>query len=93
MQGPDLRVADYFHAADFGYKLRLLPAIEQLGAAGVLRLSLTKRRASALKASSYLYRLSGDAPLVLIAITEEIYVLLLSAYPRPHQDYLSVTTF
>src|SRR4051812_547355 len=49
----------------------------------VLRLSLARRRASALKASSYLRRLSGDAPLGFAAITEEIYVLLLSVIPRP----------
>jgi hypothetical protein len=49
----------------------------------VLRLSLTRRRASALKASSYLRRLSGDDPLVFAVITEEIYFLLLSVLPRP----------
>jgi hypothetical protein len=55
-------------------------------AACVLRLSLAKRSASALNASSYLRRLSGDVPLNLVAMTEEIYVLLLSVLPRPPQD-------
>ena len=53
--------------------------------AWVLRLSDARRRtsASALNASSYLRRLSGDAPLDLVALTEETYVLLLSGLPRP----------
>jgi hypothetical protein len=54
-------------------------------AACVLRLSLAKRRASALNASSYLRRFSGDAPLAYAAITEEIYALLLSGLTRPPQ--------
>ena len=54
-------------------------------AACVLRLSDARRNASALKASSYLRRLSGDAPFFLAVITEEIYVLLLSGLPRPPQ--------
>ena len=40
-------------------------------------------QAAALKASSYLRRLSSDIPLVLVTITEEIYVLLLSVMPKP----------
>lgn len=54
-------------------------------AACVLRLSPAKRRPSPLNAASYLRRLSGDAPLVLVAITEETYIPLLSALPRPPQ--------
>jgi len=54
-------------------------------AAWVLRLSLARRSASALNASSYLRRLSGDAPLDFAAITEELYVLLLSVFSRPPQ--------
>ena len=54
-------------------------------AACVLRLSLARRRASALKTLSYLRRLSSDDPLVFAVITEEIYVLLLSALPSPPQ--------
>jgi len=45
-------------------------------AACVLRLSAARRRDSALKASSYLRRLSGDDPLDFIVMTEEIYFLL-----------------
>ena len=52
-------------------------------AACVLRLSEPRRRASALKALSYLRRLSSDASLLLTVITEEICVLLLSTLPRP----------
>ena len=85
------QVAGHLHTAHLGPKLRLLPAVEQLGAevgscraAGSrLRLSLARRSASALKASSYLRRLSGDVPLVLASITEEIFVLLLSVVPGP----------
>jgi hypothetical protein len=54
-------------------------------AAWVLRLSDARRRASALNASSYLRHLSGDVPLFLAVITDEIYVLLLSGIPRPPQ--------
>jgi len=48
----------------------------------MLRFSPAKRRASAFNPSSYLCRLSGDDPLVLVTITEELYALLLCAYPR-----------
>ena len=61
-------------------------------AACVLRLSPARRSASALNASSYLRRLSGDDPLVLVAMTEEIYVLLLSTIPRPPQTTTNSST-
>ena len=48
-------------------------------AAWVLRLSEAKRSASALKASSYLRRLSGVVLLLFVLMTQEIYVLLLCA--------------
>ena len=54
-------------------------------AAWVLRLSLAKRNASALNASSYLRRLSGDALLFFAVMTQEIYVLILSTSLRPPQ--------
>ena len=92
-QRTHLRVTRHFFAAHFGHKLRLLPAVGQLGAepncravACVLRLSEARRSASALNASSYLRRLSGDAPFVLVAMTWEIYVFLLSVMPRPPQN-------
>jgi hypothetical protein len=88
----DLRVAGYFFAAHLGHELRLLPAVEQLRAdtqlpgRGLRTAALAgQAKASVLNASSYLRRLSGDAPLVLVAMTEEIYVLLLSVMPRPRQ--------
>jgi hypothetical protein len=43
----------------------------------VLRLSDAKRRASALKASSYLRRLSGVFLLFSALLTQELYMLLL----------------
>jgi hypothetical protein len=46
-------------------------------AACVLRLSEARRNASALKASSYLRRLSGVFLLFSALMTQEIYVLLL----------------
>ena len=52
-------------------------------AACVLRLSVAKRNASALKASSYLRRLSGVVLLFFAVMTQEIYVLLLCASTRP----------
>jgi hypothetical protein len=58
-------------------------------AAWVLRLSLARRRASALNASSYLRPLSGDAPLFLAVITEETYLFLLSGLTRP-PHYLTI---
>jgi cytochrome bd-type quinol oxidase subunit 1 len=70
----------------------LLPAIEELGAAAqllgrrpacVLRLSEARRRASALKASSYLRRLSGIFLLFSTLLTQELYVLLLYTLSRP----------
>lgn len=51
-------------------------------AAWVFLLSPAKRGASSSKASSYLSLLPGDAPLVLVAIAEELYALLLCALPR-----------
>lgn len=51
-------------------------------AACVLRFSLANRKASALNASSYLRRSSGDTLFDFAAITDEIYVLLLSGLPR-----------
>ena len=48
-------------------------------AAWVLRLSEARRRASALKVSSYLRRLSGVVLLLFVLLTQEIYVLLLCA--------------
>ena len=73
-------VAGHLDTAHLGHELRLLPAVKQIGAdalrvrpncraaARVLRLSLARRRASALNDSSSLRSLSGDAPLVLVAI-------------------------
>ena len=52
----------------------------------VLRLSPARRSASALNVSLYLRRLSGDVPLDLLAITEELFVFLLSVSPRPPQS-------
>ena len=54
-------------------------------AACVLRLSVAKRNASTLKASSYLRRLSGVVLLFFAVMTQETYVLLLCAQPRPPQ--------
>jgi hypothetical protein len=71
--------------------LRLLPTVEHLGADAQqlrrgLQLSLAKRNASDLNAASYLRRLSGDVPDTFVAMIEEIYVLLLSVFPKlPHQ--------
>ena len=48
-------------------------------AAWLLQLSVAKRNASVLNASSYLRRLSGVVLLFFAFITQEIYVLLLSA--------------
>lgn len=73
-------------AAHFGYELHLLPVIEQLGAipnccaaAYVLRLSEAKHSASALKASSYLRRLSSVFLLFSALLTQELYILPLCA--------------
>lgn len=92
--GAYLRVAGHFLAAHFDHELRLLPAIEQLGADAqfraavcVLRLSLAKRGIWALNASPYLGHVSGDARLVLVTMIEEIHVFLLSVIPGPLHPY------
>lgn len=54
-------------------------------AACVLRLSLTKRSASALNVPLDLRRLPGEAPLMLVAITEEMYIFLMFVISRPLQ--------
>ena len=51
-------------------------------AASVLRRLSANRSASAFKTSLYLRRLLGDTALDVVAITEEIYLLLLSIIPR-----------
>ena len=52
----------------------------------VRQLCEARRETSALSASSYLRRLSGDVPFLLAVITEEIDVLLLSP---PQLDHLT----
>jgi hypothetical protein len=52
-------------------------------AACVLRLSLARRNASALKASSYLRRPSGDVLLFFAVMTAGIYVPVLSDLTGP----------
>ncbi|WP_303312781.1 hypothetical protein [Hymenobacter sp. BT730] len=72
-------------ASAYPFPDALLPAVEQLGAdAQLLRSGLRaavfrrQAQASALKASLYWRRLSGDGPLFFAVITEGRYVLLLS---------------